>query len=85
MWRATKPDSIADIYEFFEQLTTFEKLAILLFYYSSVLNNEDSGGLLNMLHESIDADPADGEDAIETAQLRGVVRGVLFITQSVNL
>jgi hypothetical protein len=78
-------DSTAGIYEFFEQLTTFEKLAILLFYYSSVLNNEDSDNLLDMLCESVSAETAPGEEELETAQLRGMVQGVLFFGKSMNL
>ena len=78
-------DSTAGIYAFFEQLTTFEKLAILLFYYTSVLNNTDSDGLLDMLHEAVNAEAADGEDELETAQLRGLVQGVLFFGKSMNL
>ena len=78
-------DSTAGIYAFFEQLTTFEKLAILLFYYTSVLNNADSDGLLDMLYEAVNAEAAPGEDELETAQLRGLVQGVLFFGKSMNL
>ncbi len=78
-------DSTAGIYAFFEQLTTFEKLSILLFYYTSVLNNADSDGLLDMLHEAVNAEATPGEDESETAQLRGIVQGVLFFGKSMNL
>ena len=85
MVRMVEMGSIAGVYEFFEGLTTFEKLAILLFYYTSVLNNVDSDGLLEMLDKSINAETTLGEEPMETEQLRGMLQGVLFITQSMNL
>ena len=78
-------DATAGIYAFFEQLTTFEKLAILLFYYSSTLNNRDSDNLLDLLHEAVNAEAAPGEDELETAQLRGLVQGVIFFGESLPL